>query len=40
MSRVDAVLAQFKNRQKKALNIQAEARQEREERLAKADASE
>ena len=36
MSNVDAVLARFKASQRKALNVQADARQEREDRLAKA----
>jgi hypothetical protein len=38
MSRVDALLASFKQGQRKALQLQAEARQEREEKLAKAAA--
>ncbi|EFN56136.1 hypothetical protein CHLNCDRAFT_144778 [Chlorella variabilis] len=38
MSRVNALLASFKQGQKKALHVQAEARQEREDKLAKAAA--
>jgi hypothetical protein len=38
MSRVNALLASFKQGQKKALVLQSEARQEREDKLAKAAA--
>lgn len=37
-SRVDALLARFKTGQRRALQVQADARQEREDKLAKADA--
>lgn len=40
MSRVNAILESFKQGQRKALQVQAEARQEREEKLAKAAAGE
>lgn len=37
-SKVSAVLAQFRKGQKAAIQVQAEARQEREDKLAKAEA--